>query len=185
MVVQKKTHTTAEFSAFIHKAENADRLFELIDGEIVEKVPTEEHGVIAANIVTELNLYLRTNRIGRVAVEVRHQLPGDDQNDRLPDVSFTSQLDRPVVREGAVQHMPDLAVAVKSPDQTDKLMADKADFYLANGSRMVWLIYPRKRLVEVLTPDARYLLSGTDVISGDDVLPGFTMNVSDVFAGLD
>jgi Uma2 family endonuclease len=185
MVVQKKTTTTTAFAKFINQRENADRLFELIDGEIVEKVPTEEHGIIAANIVGELKAYLKTHPIGRVAVEVRHQVPGDDQNDRLPDVSFTSYSDRPVVREGAVQDMPDLAVEIKSPGQTNQLMLDKAEFYLEHGSRMVWLIYPDKRLVEVRTHDKRDLLLGEDVIEGGNVLPSFTMKVSDVFADLD
>lgn len=116
MAVQKKTYTTQEFSAFIVEPEHADRLFELIEGDIVEKAPTEKHGIIAGNIVTEINLYLRRNRIGRAAVEARYQLPGDDLNDRLPDVSFTSGLSQPVVREGAVSKMPDLAVEIKSPD---------------------------------------------------------------------
>ena len=40
---QTKTYTIEEFERFLALPENADRLFELIDGEIVEKMPTEEH----------------------------------------------------------------------------------------------------------------------------------------------
>lgn len=50
---------------------------------------------------------------------------------------------------------------------------------------MVWLVYPEKQMVEVLTPVERQLLSESDVISGGEVLPGFTLTVSEVFAGLD
>src|SRR5260221_30129 len=114
MVVQrKKTYTVAEFTAFITLPENIERLFELIDGEIIEKVPTEEHGIIAGNIVTEFNLYLRQNRIGRGGVEIRYRLPKDDQNDLLLDVSFRNNPDAPAVREGPVSSMPDLAVEIK------------------------------------------------------------------------
>ncbi len=78
--------------------------------------------------------------------------------------------------------MPDLAVEVQSPDQSDKFMVDKAAYYLANGVRMVWLIYPEKRLVEVLTPDARYLLNDADALDGGDVLPGFSLPIGEIFA---
>lgn len=44
---------------------------------------------------------------------------------------------------------------------------------------MVWLIYPEKRLVEVLT--ARELLGESETISGGDVLPDFALPVSEVF----
>ena len=42
MAVERKL-TVADFDAFIAKPENVDRLFELINGEIVEKVPTQRH----------------------------------------------------------------------------------------------------------------------------------------------
>lgn len=181
---KKRTYTVAEFSALISRPENAGRLLELIDGEIIEKRPTEEHGILAGNIVTEFNLYLRQNRIGRAGVEIRYRLPDDDQNERLPDVSFR-KAPGPAVREGPVDRMPDLAVEIKSPDQTYKLMRDKADYYLANGSQVVWLIYPEKRLVEVLTAVDREILSDTDSLNGGEVLPGFVMKVSNVFSGLE
>lgn len=77
---------------------------------------------------------------------------------------------------------PDLAVEVKSPDDSLKKMTEKAAYYLANGVRMVWLIYPKMKLVEVLTPDDRQLLNENDTLDGGSVLPGFTMAVRDIFA---
>ena len=50
MAIQPKLVTVVEFEQFLALLENGDRSFELIHGEIVEKVPTEEHGLIAANI---------------------------------------------------------------------------------------------------------------------------------------
>jgi Uma2 family endonuclease len=77
--------------------------------------------------------------------------------------------------------MPDLAVEVQSPGQTDKLMADKAAYYLANGTRMVWLVYPGKQLVEVLTQADRQLLPIDDTLTGEPLLPGFTLPVRELF----
>jgi Uma2 family endonuclease len=45
----------------------------------------------------------------------------------------------------------------------------------------VWLVYSTKRLIEVLTPTERYLLTEHDTLEGGDVLPGFTLRVGDVF----
>jgi Uma2 family endonuclease len=87
------------------------------------------------------------------------------------------------VTQGGVPYLPDLALEIQSPGQSDRFMMDKADYYLANGTRMVWLIYTERRLVEGLTPTERHLLTekDTDTISGDEVLPGFSVAVADIF----
>jgi Uma2 family endonuclease len=183
MVVEKKLYTVDEFEAYIALPENRDRQLELIDGDIVEKnVPTERHGITAANFVTEVRIYLKQNPIGRVAVEVRYRRPGDQYNARQPDVSFRADRSQAVVEKGAVPQMPDLAIEIKSPDDSLREMRDRADYYLANGSRMVWLAYPDKRIVEVYTLDDILILTEDDILDGGDVLPGFKMSVRDVFA---
>jgi Uma2 family endonuclease len=176
--------TVEEFEAFITLPENAERLFELINGEIVEKMVTQAHGVIIMNIGSEIRFYLKQNPIGRLGPEISHRAPNDAKNERLPDLSFVSGLSDAVVTRGSVMRMPDLAVEVKSHSNTYKELLDKAQYYLANGTRMVWLVYPEKRLVEALTPADRQLLDATETLSGGDVLPGFTMAVKDIFADI-
>lgn len=179
MVVERKLMTVGEFERFLAQSEHG--LFELIDGEIVEKVPTREHGIIAGNIVTAFNNHLNSRPIGIAAVEARHRPTDDPRNDRIPDVSFVADENKPVERDGAANYLPDLAVEIPSPKDSLKAMSDKAAFYLANGTRMVWLVYPDKRLVEVLTPTSRELLADGETISGRDVLPNFVLSVSEVF----
>lgn len=184
---QTKPHTIEEFEQFISLPENADRRFELIDGEIVENVPTEEHGVIVSIISGEIYAFLKKNPIGRVAVEARYRNPEDRHNSRIPDVAFTSaERALPVTRKGAVPQMPDLAVEIKSPDDSVKLLRAKAAYYLANGARMVWVIFPELRLVEVYQPDADVLLLidselRQDTLDGAEVLPGFLLPLQDIF----
>lgn len=172
--------TIADFDAFLQ--EHPDRLYELINGEIVEKVPTEEHSLIAGNIFAELRAYVKPRDLGRVAFEVRRQIPDDKHNARLPDVEFTSK-DRllPVVKEGAVLQMPDLAVEIKSPSDTYIGLREKAIYYLKNGSSLVWLVYPEKQQIEVHTDDAVHTLNMDDTLNGGDVLPDFELAVADVF----
>ena len=181
MVIQDKSYPLDEFEDFIALPENRDRLFELINGEIVEKMPTQQHGIITLKIGARVLTWTETHA-GRVGVEVRHQMPSDKYNSRLPDISFYADTTSPVVERGAMLRMPDLAIEIKSPDDSLKQMAEKAAYYLANGSRMVWLVYPEQKLAEVLTPDDRQLLTEADTLDGGSVLPGFTMAVRDIFA---
>jgi Uma2 family endonuclease len=183
MVVRQKLYTVEEFEQFIAQPDNADRLFELVEGEIVEKVPTELHSLIAGNIYAALREYVKAHGLGRVVFEVRYRLPDDPHNARIPDVSFTrTERLLPVVEQGAVPQMPDLCVEVQSPDDTPKAMRDKAAYYLANGTRLVWLVYPKKRLVEALYPDGEFdIFSNGETVSGGELLPGFGLAVHAVF----
>ncbi len=183
MVVQPKLYTVDEFEQFLALPENRDRLFELINGEIVEKVPTQEHGIIAGNTVTEINIYLKSNQIGQAAVEARHRPTDDRHNDRIPDVSVVLG-NKPITRHGAANFIPDVCVEIQSPDDTPRIMSEKAAFYLENGAKMVWLIYPRQRIVEVLTAADRQLLTENDTIEGGDLLPGFSVAVRDLLRGV-
>lgn len=183
MVAPPKLYTADEFEQFLALPENRDRLFELINGEIVEKVPTEPHGIVTGTIYRILDEYIDDHPIGRVTVETRFRLPDDLHNIRIPDVALMLG-DKPLQWRGAINYVPDLCVEIQSPDDSPKLMSEKAAFYLASGAKMVWLIYPRQRIVEVLTPTDRQLLTEDDTLEGGDVLPEFAVPVSRVFRRL-
>ena len=182
MAIQPKLFTVVEFEQFLALPENCDRYFELIHGEIVEKVPTEEHGLIAANICGFLWQYTRQSGFGRAVIAVRVRMPDDDYNSRQPDLAFFADTTRPIVKRGPVPQMPDLVIEVKSPDDTYTSMRERAHYYLMHGAKLVWLIYPEKRLVEVYRQGADSdILTGDDTLQGDDVLPGFVLSVHEIF----
>lgn len=54
MVVEKERYTVDEFDSLLALPENRERLFELVNGAIVEKVPTEEHGMIVLRLGSEI-----------------------------------------------------------------------------------------------------------------------------------
>ena len=72
-----------------------------------------------------------------------------------------------------------------SPGQSATRFADKIVFYLLYGVRLVWAIDPESRSITVFAPgrEARTLSTG-DTLDGEDVLPGFTVPVDDIFAQL-
>lgn len=180
MTLAEHQTTIDSFEDFLNA--HPEGLFELIHGEIVEKVVTEEHGIIAVNIATEIRIYLKSNPIGHVGVEIRHRKPDDNYNDRLPDISFRKVTSDDIVKKGAVLTMPDFAIEIKSPTDTFILMREKATYYLANGTSLVWLVYPDKKLVEVYRKDADIdILNTEDTLSGYDVLPDFELAVGEIF----
>lgn len=84
---------------------------------------------------------------------------------------------------GSVAGMPDLAVEIKPPSDTINGMRETAAYYLANGSRLVWVIYPEHRLVEVYRPNEDVeILNAKQILSGHDVLPNFELPIAEVFA---
>ena len=178
----QRPYMVDEFERDYLAPENSNRLFELIHGEVHEKMPTQQHGLIASNINVELALYARQHKTGRPGIEVRHQIPDDRRNSRLPDVSFVCTKG-PLVEHGSVPGMPDLAVEIKSPTDTITEMRETAAYYVANGSRLVWLVYPNYRLVEVYRPAADVeILGEDDTLTGGDVMPGFSLAVRALFA---
>ncbi|MBL8146404.1 MAG: Uma2 family endonuclease [Anaerolineae bacterium] len=104
-------------------------------------MPTELHGIIVANLIAALWLVIKAGGCGRVGAEIRNRMPGDEHNARQPDVSYFADDSRPIVERGAVSRMPDIAAELKSPDDSYKVMREKADYYLANGAHLVWLIF--------------------------------------------
>lgn len=182
MDTRQRQVTIADYEAIVSDPAHADRRFELVHGELVEKMPTQLHGLLVAFFIIEIGLYLRRNPLGRVMTEVRFQPPGQQMNARIPDVAFVRSEAGPVVVQGATPYLPDLAVEIQSPDQSEDALREKAAFYLAHGTRAVWLVYPAARRVEVITPEGRVSLGEGDVIAGGEVLPGFALPVRDVFA---
>jgi Uma2 family endonuclease len=188
MAIQKKLYTVEEFEEFADSKENRDRRFELINGEIYEKMPTEEHGIVAVKIILRVGSFIEEHDLGeRLGVEIRHRIPGDKHNARLPDISFTYDPATPIVKKGSVPRMPDLAIEIQSPDDDFQDLHAKAKYYLQNGSRLSWLFFPKTRTVDVCTWNAQKrdidvkTLTIDDTLDGNDVLPGFKVAVRDIF----
>src|SRR5262249_1774319 len=81
---------------------------------------------------------------------------------------------------------PDLAIEVLSPSNTAEEMQRKLHDFFNSGSRLVWYVDPRARTVSVYTSSDHFtvLHEGQD-LDGGDVLPGFTLPLSKLFAELD
>ncbi|MCS6835808.1 MAG: Uma2 family endonuclease, partial [Anaerolineae bacterium] len=104
----------ADYERFLALPENAGRRLELINGEVIETMPTFLHGEITGLIFMLIREYLLQNPLGRVAVEARYRPTDGSANDFIPDVSFIRDATR-IPPDGPILGMPDLAVEILSP----------------------------------------------------------------------
>jgi Uma2 family endonuclease len=77
---------------------------------------------------------------------------------------------------------PDFVIELRSPSDRVEDLRAKMDEYIANGARLGWLIDPLTRTVTVYRPGAAPLvLSDPIAVAAEPVLPGFTLNLADIW----
>ena len=159
---------------------------ELIRGVLCETMPTgHEHGKIVTKLVIRLGNFVEQRALGTlVASDSGVWLERDPDTVREPDIAFTSAEKIPLDARitGYAEVAPDLVVEVASPTDSRREVHDKAHMWMSHGVRLVWVVHPETRTVDVYQPDeAIATLGEQDALDGLDVLPGFTCEVSAVF----
>jgi Uma2 family endonuclease len=77
---------------------------------------------------------------------------------------------------------PDFALELRSPTDTLTALQAKMQEYLNNGARLGLLIDPMQRRVYVYRPQAPVeCLENPDAVAGDPVLPGFILDLRDIW----
>lgn len=191
MATQTPVMTPAEFDTWVARPENTDRLFELIGSNVVEKHAGEDGTMVAHFDASEiaqligffLRRYLMTHPIGRLSGADGGFAVGAQRY--IPDVGFIRHDRFPADYSGGyVAATPDLAVEVISANDREPDTLIKLSNYLAAGC-VVWIVYPQLLSVQVHTPgQAAQVLSIDDTLTGDPVLPGFTIAVRECFSPL-
>ena len=101
-----------------------------------------------------------------------------------PDIAFFSaEKVPPGVRvTGYSETVPDLVVEVHSPSDSMREVHDKARMWLSYGVRLVWVVHPDTRTIDVHHQEHGVsTLTETDALDGADVLTSFSCPVSDLF----
>lgn len=168
---------------FARQADEASRM-ELVRGRLVRE-PTAgfEHGAMALHIGQRLREFVVREKLGLVVgAETGFVLFEDPPTVRAPDAAFVAEERLPENRTGYARLAPDLAVEVVSPSNTVTQMQDKVCDFLDAGTRMVWVIDPRRRTVMVYCSRPEIgLLTEDEELDGGDVLPGFRLPVAELF----
>jgi Uma2 family endonuclease len=164
------------------------RLYELVDGTLVEKGLGYHESLLAGALIEVLRQFVVPRNSGVVSAPdgTFRLFPGLV---RGPDVAFASWdrfPDRKVPEEPIPDLAPDLVIEVLSKSNTRPEMKRKRGEYFAAGVRVVWEVDRKRRRVSVYTPDgAVTVLKGSQRLEGGDVLPGFALELSELFAELD
>jgi Uma2 family endonuclease len=161
--------------------------WELIDGELVEVTPASFEssslglriGRIVGNFVDAHDLGMMTGADGGyVLFPSRETL-------RVPDVGFVRKDRLPPRAEFSrfPRLAPDLAIEVLSPSDRMVDALSKVAMFLQAGVRLVWLVDPASKTINVFRPDAApRTLHVSDILDGEDVLPGFSVPVGEIFS---
>ena len=180
MVIAKKLMTAEEFWLL----PEGEGKRELVRGEVVEWMPVGGvHGDVVAELVFRLKSWAKPEQRGYVGAEVGYIVQRNPDGVRAADVGFVAQARIPdgKIPEGFWNLAPDLAVEVVSPHETADEIWEKVSDYLAAGTPVVWVIYPRRKQAVVYTPDGL----GRTLNEGDPlehpVLPGFSCKLGDLF----
>lgn len=159
---------------------------QLIEG-VLEQMPPAgfDHGLISATIAARLDGFVRQHDLGRVVgAETGFVLARDPDTVLAPGAAFvrSNHLPPPGQRQGFAALAPDLVVEVVSPSDRAAAVADKALRWIEAGTRLVWVVYPDRRLVAEHFPDGTvHLRKAFDTLDGGDVLPGLRVPVSELF----
>ena len=178
----KKLFTAEEL---LYLSSTGKRL-ELVKGKVYEMAPAGgRHGYAAINAGTFLNVHVRSNRLGRVfAAETGFIIHHDPDTVRAPDAAFVSlnRLSADEIPDGYIDLIPDLVVEVVSPNDRRREVREKVEEWLNAGVRLVWVLYPATHTATVYRSldDIAHLTEG-DFLDGEDVVPGFTCRLAELF----
>jgi Uma2 family endonuclease len=182
--------TADELEEMPHRDEQGnDCRLELIRGE-VKMMPLVKplYGVVCARITTALINFVESDKLGMVfGAETGFIVERDPDTVLGPDVAFVSRdrLAAAKTLEAFFPFAPDIAVEFLRSDTTEKEYSLFIDLYLAAGARAVWLFGPKLDTAAIFTsPTDVVLLRESDTLDGGDVLPGFRLELSKLFAGL-
>ena len=175
---------TATETDILEAEARSDRIFEIVDGILVEKAIGSYESLLAVRIIHALCSYLESNNVGIVLGEAGMLafLPGQV---RVPDVSLIRWERIPggqLPQERIYTLAPDLAVEVLSPSNTEAEMQRKLHEYFSAGARLVWYITPETRTARAYTAPDQWQDHGPgESLSGGDVLPGFILSLDKLF----
>jgi Uma2 family endonuclease len=109
--------------------------------------------------------------------------------DRSPDVAWVRR-DRwdaltPEQKRKFPPLCPDFVVELRSESDSLETLQAKMQEYLDNGARLGWLIDPKTQQVEIYRPGQPVeILDNPQTLSGEDVLPGFVLDLQPIFRSL-
>jgi Uma2 family endonuclease len=167
--------------------DHPQELWEFIGGQWKETPRLGAFATLLASFLDqELGAFARKLRLGLSMTETLFRLAPKGPA-RRPDVAFVSwdrwPFTEPLTEDPpAFDIVPNLAVEVNSPTNLADEIIDKAHDYFFAGVQLVWVIYPRQRIIHVHeNPEHIRVLRVNQELDGGVVLPGFRLPLAELF----
>src|SRR5476651_2407511 len=151
MAVEQRLYTVNDLWELAAMAENQDRDFELIDGELHEVTPNSlKSNLVAVKLIQMIGAFVNEHDLGYVTgTDAGFELGPRDVLE--PDVAFIAKERIRSLPDRYFKGAPDLAVEVVSPTDSIKATHRKVKRYLVAGTRLAWIIYPADKSADVCT----------------------------------
>lgn len=157
--------------------------YELVDGDLLVSPVGNTHSEICIRLSSTLHFFVRRKKLGHVY----DSSMGFRLSPKIllsPDVSFVSneRFEQIMVApEKFLYGAPDLAVEVLSPGDDLKIIEGKLDKYFEHGTKLAWIVYPKRASLTIHQPDSVVKLARpAGVVSGGDILRGFKCRLSEI-----
>lgn len=161
--------------------------FELVDGQLVERIMSMWSSYVAGRVYKRIDSFCESHQLGWALPEgTTYQCFRDDPDKvRKADASFIARermTAAQALEPGHARIAPDLAVEVVSPNDKHYEVKEKVQDYLDAGVRLVWVVDPENRVVEVhRAQKPGTIVHEQDALDGEDVLPGFRCPIAELF----
>jgi Uma2 family endonuclease len=177
--------TAADLAALPAELPSGPVLYELDNGRLIIMAPPGDiHGCVEANCVGEFRAQGQKRGLGKVrSGEVGIVLWRNPDRVVGADAVFIANASLPVRRspEGYLETIPDLVLEIMSKNDTWAAVRKKVEDYLKAGVRVVWVADPNSRSVTAFRPGHEAVYLEKDVLTVEDIIPGFQMTVVEVF----
>ena len=160
--------------------------YALVRGRLITMSPSSSKpAIVAGRVFRPLSNFVEEQRLGVCGgADWGFRLATDPDTVRSPDCAFVRAERVPAegLPDGFWPGAPDLAVEVLSPSNRFAEILERVEDYLAAGTRLIWILDPERRTARVFRPDRAPIVVGEHgVLSGEDVLPGFTLRLAEVW----
>jgi Uma2 family endonuclease len=156
------------------------------NGELIAMSPTGgETGKRNSNINLQLGIWNERTQMGELFdSSTGFTLP--NQAERSPDAAWIEKFRWEALtaeqREKFIPLCPDFVIELLSPGDSLSKTQEKMREYMENGCRLGLLINRRNRQVEIYRLGKEVeVLNAPSSISGEDVLPGFILNMQPIW----
>lgn len=163
------------------------RAYEIVDGELfVTPSPSIRHQRTSREIQHALLTFLRATGLGEV-LNAPVGVKLDEGTVVEPDIVVVLKAHAGRIGEQVIEGAPDIVIEILSPGTAQRDLGIKRNKYETCGVPEYWIVDAEARGIEVLSlHSGRY--SRSQAFGGNDTLtspslPGFAVDVSDVFVG--